>query len=251
MVERFPGGATVRRVAILIVIVCSMNNAQELQSETLLSVIAFENESIERFFLDEINTAYADLRQLLPRLPSQLRVMLGTNYDYGEDGVTGSAVSANEMKIGIDSSAQDRSKQHERIRPIVFHEGYHMAQGFHLGSRFSALESAIYEGCATIFERDYAGSTPKWADYSKEDTATLQRWYEAMKGISAEQYFEPSGETWRKWAFYDPEADESWRVYKVGVWLVEGALKSSNLDIMQLNSMTASEILSYLPSSLR
>lgn len=220
-----------------------MNSKHEHQSELSVSVTAFENEAVERLFLDEIHTAYAELRQLLPKLPSKLKVIFGTNYDYGEDGVTGSAISSNEMKIGIDESIEDRTKQHAKIRSLVFHEGYHIAQEFHLASQSSALESAIYEGCATIFEREYAGSTPKWGDYSKEDTATLQRWCNAMKDISAEQYFEPSGETWKKWAFYDPETDESWRVYKVGTWLVENILKENDLDIVDLNSMTASEIL--------
>lgn len=220
-----------------------MNSKHEHQSELSVSVAAFENEAVERLFLDEIHTAYTELRQLLPKLPSKLKVIFGTNYDYGEDGITGSAVSSDEMKIGIDESIEDRTRQHAKIRSLVFHEGYHIAQEFHLASQFSALESAIYEGCATIFEREYAGSTPKWGDYSKEDTSTLQRWRDAMKDISAEQYFEPSGETWKKWAFYDPETDESWRIYKVGTWLVENILKENDLDIVDLNSMTASEIL--------
>lgn len=222
-----------------------MSNRQESHPDMSVSVIDFENESIERLFLDEINESYGQLRQLIPSLPNQLKIVFGTNYDYGEDGVTGSAVAANEIKLGIDSRVEDRTRQHAKIHPLIFHEGYHLAQGFHLGSQFSALESAIYEGCATIFERNYAGSTPRWGDYSKEDPATLRRWYDAMKDISAEQYFEPSGETWKKWAFYDPETNESWRVYKVGTWLVEGILEKNNLDIIDLSSKTANDILSY------
>lgn len=220
-----------------------MNSEYKPQSETSVSVVSFENEAIERLFLDEIHTSYTELRQLLPKLPSRLKVIFGTNYDYGEDGVTGSAVSSDEMKIGIDERIEDRTRQHTKIHSLVFHEGYHMAQEFHLASQFSAVESAIYEGCATIFEREYTESTPKWADYSKEDPATLQRWYDIMKDISAEQYFEPSGETWQKWAFYDPETDESWRIYKVGTWIVEDILRKKNLDIIDLSPMTAKEIL--------
>ena len=220
-----------------------MNSEYKPQSETSVSVVSFENEAIERLFLDEIHTSYTELRQLLPKLPSRLKVIFGTNYDYGEDGVTGSAVSSDEMKIGIDERIEDRTRQHTKIHSLVFHEGYHMAQEFQLASQFSAVESAIYEGCATIFEREYTESTPKWADYSKEDPATLQRWYDIMKDISAEQYFEESGETWQKWAFYDPETDESWRIYKVGTWIVEDILRKKNLDIIDLSPMTAKEIL--------
>lgn len=180
-------------------------------------------------------------------MPQELRVTFGTNYAYGETGATGSAMAADLMQIGIDPDRKDRSKQLAKIHSIVFHEGFHISQGFYLEGRiFSALESAVYEGCGTIFERDYANSNPKWGNYKKEDAATLRHWYEAIRGISAEQYFEPSGETWRKWAFYDPETDESWRVYKVGTWLVDTVLKERGMDILELGTKTADEILGYL-----
>lgn len=167
----------------------------------------------------------------------------GTNYDYGESGVTGSAISIDSIKIGINPDVQNRTKQHAKVRSIVFHEGYHVAQGFHLGQEFSVLESAVYEGCATVFERDYAQSSPKWGDYREEGEEKLRQWYDAMRLIAAEQYFEPSGETWRKWAFYDPETDESWRVYKVGTWIVDDVMSKSGLSHIELNGMTAGQIL--------
>jgi uncharacterized protein YjaZ len=211
-----------------------------------ISVVKFEDESTEEAFLAEINKSYLELQKLLPTLPKTLNVIFGTNYDYGKDGVTGSAISADSIKVGINNRATDSTKQHAKIHSLIFHEGYHVAQGFHLGYQFSALDSAIYEGCATLFERDYAGSNPKWADYSEEDESTLRRWFEEIQNISAEQYFEPSGKTWQKWAFYDSETGESWRIYKVGTWLVEKILKDNRLSILDLNSKTAEEILSYL-----
>lgn len=208
-----------------------------------ISVAAFENELIEKDFLSEINKSYNELKELLPTLPQLLRVYFGTNYDYGESGVTGSAISADSIKIGIDPTVEDRSKQHTKMHSIVFHEGYHVSQGFHLGQEFSALESAVHEGCATVFERDYAQSSPKWGDYQKEGEEKLRQWYEAMKPITAEQYFEPTSETWRKWAFYDPETDESWRVYKVGTWIVDEVMRRNKLSSIDLNNMSAKEIL--------
>lgn len=212
-----------------------------------IKVESFENELIETSFLNEIDTSYQELKTLLPSLPPTLRIAFGTNYDYGEDGVTGSSLAADKIHVGINPETEDRSNQLAKIRSLIFHEGYHVAHGFHLEApHSSALESAIYEGCATIFERDYAGSSPKWGDYIKEDEATLHRWYEEMKTITAEQYFEPTGETWRKWAFYDATTDESWRVYKVGTWLVDTILKSRDVSIIELNAKTAEEILGYL-----
>lgn len=222
-----------------------MNHEQE-PSQTSIVVSNFENESIERDFLNDIQNAYLELRELLPSLPAQLQVEFGTNYDYGSDRVTGSAIGPDAIKIGIDAKAEDRERQHARIRSLVFHEGFHIAQGFHLGGQFSALESAVYEGCATIFEREYTGSTPGWGNYSDVDEATLQRWFTEMQQITAEEYFEPTGETWRKWAFYDPETGEGWRVYKVGTWLVDKILAQEDRDIIDLHSTTATELLARI-----
>lgn len=208
-----------------------------------IAVVGFEHEAIESEFLQEINESYDELKLLLPSLPETLRVHFGASYDYGETGMTGSATGADSIKVGIDPQVQHRTHQHERIRPLVFHEGYHVAQGFHLGNQFSALESAIFEGCATVFERDYAHSLPKWGQYQEEGDEKLLSWSEAMKSITADQYFEPSGETWQKWAFYDPETKESWRIYKVGTWIVDSVMNETGLTALDLNRMSAEEIL--------
>ena len=216
--------------------------------DTKILVRHFEDEPLEATFVEEIASSYKELRQLLPHLPEQLDITFGTNYEYGETGVTGSAIAANEMLIGIDQNAKNREAQHARIRPLIFHEGYHIAQGFHNQAPVSALEAAVYEGCATLFEVQYAQvERPKWSNYEQEDPATLERWLNEMKTITAEQYFEPSGETWQKWAFYDPETDESWRIYKVGTWLVDKILKNSDLSLIEMSSMRAEEILKKVP----
>jgi hypothetical protein len=150
------------------------------------------------------------------------------------------------MKIGIRIDQEDRAPQFARIGTVVKHEGYHIGQGFYNSEPCSALEAAIYEGCATIFERDYLDSEPKYADYSMHDEKTLQSWFDEIKTITADQYFEPSGETWRKWAFYDPETDASWRIYKTGTWVVENVMRKTGLNAIELNSLSAYEITSYL-----
>lgn len=159
--------------------------------------------------------------------------------------MTGSALSRGSMKIGIRLDQEDRSTQFNRIKPVIFHEGYHIGQGFYNSNPCSAIEAAIYEGCATVFERTYTDSTPKWGDYSMHDDETLHTWLEEIKTITADQYFEPTGDTWRKWAFYDPETKESWKIYKVGTWIVENALRKEELDIIDLNTMSADEILRH------
>jgi hypothetical protein len=49
-----------------------------------------------------------------------------------------------------------------------------------------------------------------------------------------------------KWALYDKEADERWRVYKVGTWLVDRALQNSGKNILDLRKLSAEEILNLV-----
>ncbi len=211
-----------------------------------IKVLSFEDQTVNSLFLPKIKESYNEVRALLPHLPETMNIEFGTNYDYGDDGVTGSALSANSMKIGIRINQEDRSSQFARIGPVVKHEGYHIGQGFYNTEPCSALEAAVYEGCATVFERDYLGSEPKYADYSMYDEETLQYWLSEIKTITTDQYFEPSGETWRKWAFYDAETNSSWRIYKTGTWLVENLMRRTGLNAIELNSLSADKIMNYL-----
>jgi len=220
-----------------------MFNELESVGKKSVNVVSFEDEEVNTLFLPKIVESYDSLRLLLPSLPETINISFGTNYAYGEDGVTGSALSRESMKIGIRIDQENRASQFDRIKPVVFHEGYHVSQGFYNSEPCSAIEAAIYEGCATIFEREYTDSSPKWGDYSSHDEETLRAWFEEIKTITADQYFEPSGETWRKWAFYDPDTKEGWRIYKVGTWIVENVISKIKLNIVELNSMSANEIL--------
>lgn len=211
-----------------------------------IKVLGFENQAVNSLFLPKIRESYNELKALLPHLPETMNVEFGTNYDYGEDGVTGSALSSNSMKIGIRIDQEDRTPQFARIGAVVKHEGYHIGQGFYNSQPCSALEAAVYEGCATTFERDYVGTNPKWADYSMHDEKTLQHWFDEIRTITAEQYFEPSGETWRRWAFYDAGTDASWRIYKTGTWIVESVMRKTGLNAIELNSLSADKIARYL-----
>jgi hypothetical protein len=220
-----------------------MDNKLESVPNSSVNVASFENEDVNLLFLPKIIETYDSLKALLPHLPKTINITFGTNYPYGDDGVTGSALSKDSMKIGTRIDHEDRTGQISRIKSVIFHEGYHIGQGFYNSDPCSAIEAAIYEGCATIFEREYANSNPEWGDYSMHSEETLLAWLKEMKTITADQYFEPSGETWRKWAFYDPETNESWRVYRVGTWIVENVIRKTKLEVIELNSMSAIEIL--------
>lgn len=98
----------------------------------------------------------------------------------------------------------------------------------------------MYEGSAIAFEREYAKNDAAYGDYSTHTDEQLQGWLNEIKSVGT-RYFEDE-ETWQRWAFYHPEYDQKWIVYKVGSWLVDRILSTNNLDILDLKDKTAQEI---------
>ena len=224
--------------------------SHEVQGKGAVTIVHFENRDTEEPFAPYLENYVKEAQHLLPSLSRSINISFEDRDNFGEDGIDGFAKSKDTIGIGVDGSNKDRDCQKEKLRPLVLHEAFHITQGFtYEAGQFSALDAAIYEGCATIFEREYANSTPKHGDYSRESPAKLQEWLAAIRGITADQYFEESGETWRKWAFYDAETDESWKIYKTGTWLVDTILQQGSLDIIDLQGMSAAAVLAlYEPS---
>lgn len=110
------------------------------------------------------------------------------------------------------------------------------------GKPCSALEAAVHEGVASIFEREYAGSEPEYVQYDSNKTT---QWYGQLKLVAPEIYFEESGETFRKFAFHDPEDGEDWKVYKTGVWLVEKFMYAKNLKIIDMIDIPAKDVIQF------
>lgn len=207
-----------------------------------INVLSYEDGGINKLFEPLIMSAYEEARYLLPKLPQVINIEFGTNYPYGEDGVTGSALSPDSMKIGIRIDQDDRTSQYRKVKQVVMHEAYHIGQGFYNSKPCSALEAAIYEGCASVFEKEYLSIAAKWTNYAQHTDEELFGWLEQIKNINADQYFESSGETWRKWAFFDPDTGESWRIYKTGTWLIEKIIAKNDVNSLELNDLNAEQI---------
>ena len=207
-----------------------------------INVLSYEDGGINKLFEPLIMSAYEEARYLLPKLPQVINIEFGTNYPYGEDGVTGSALSPDSMKIGVRIDQDDRTSQYRKVKQVVMHEAYHIGQGFYNSKPCSALEAAIYEGCASVFEKEYLSIAAKWTNYAQHTDEELFGWLEQIKNINADQYFESSGETWRKWAFFDPDTGESWRIYKTGTWLIEKIIAKNDVNSLELNDLNAKQI---------
>ena len=203
----------------------------------------FVEAHVEKYF-DEV-------KSLLPELPDDIYIWLDNDYLIPETGEGGYSYGPETISIAFDTEFKDKTIQLAHLRETIFHEAYHLTQG-HTREKpkviyKTALDPSIYEGCATVFEREYAGSTPLWGRYAQHTISTLKQWQHLLMEIPSDEYY-GDRTVYNKWAFYDSDTDERWRVYKVGTWIVDEALKKSGLDILDLRLKSADDILKLAQS---
>jgi uncharacterized protein YjaZ len=214
----------------------------------MLTVINhLENKDAEAQSIELIQAAYSEVRELLPELPESLQIYFDNWYLIPETGDGGFAYAPGILTMSFDPDFADKKAQAAHVRSTVFHESYHLVQGHtyedvKLPYRH-ALDSAIYEGCASVFEREHTHPDTLPGDYSMCAEQQLQEWADALAAISNEDYRNGDTGLWMKWALYDKEANERWRVYKVGTWIVDRALANTGLDILDFRTKSAKEIL--------
>ncbi|NCS83135.1 DUF2268 domain-containing protein, partial [Candidatus Saccharibacteria bacterium] len=158
-----------------------------------------------------------EVRGLLPELPEDVSIWLDNQHMIPETGSGGFAYAPDIMTLSFDPDFTDKEAWRKNLRGTMFHEAYHMVQG-HTDQRpvnqyKTALENGIYEGCGTIFEREYAGVTPLWGDYSQHSDEQLNQWRDSLAKITKKDYEETDHETYYQWAFWDPNDKQRWKMY--------------------------------------
>lgn len=193
-----------------------------------------------------IDEAYSEVRQLLPDIPGTIQVQYDNWYLLPETGAGGYAYSADTLVMAYDPSFGNKQQQSRDLRATVFHESFHLAQG-HTNDKptahyRNALDSAIYEGMASVFEREYAAPSVLPGEYTGESDWQLQEWADSLANITMEDYTDPDSGLWIKWALYDKQSKQRWRVYKVGTWIVDRAIQQSGRKILSLQAERATHI---------
>jgi uncharacterized protein YjaZ len=193
---------------------------------------------------DLVRGYLAEARVLLPALGAvtvHVEVDPASRLLIPEHGVGGVTASADRIVVAVDPTADvDRGVLLRRLRGAVFHECFHIVHLF-VPSRLrdrtpTALETAVYEGAATVFERDRAGSEPPWGLVYSE--ATMLDWAAEVAAL-------PPAYDEQRWKYWDTERKQSWIVYRVGTFLVDRALaRHPELAIEDLAARSANEILS-------
>lgn len=202
----------------------------------------------------QMSEAYADALLLLPDAPHDVTVLLDNAHVVPETGVGGYAKAQSTLLISFDALFPDVDAQLVDLRGTVFHQAYHLAQG-HIAedpsvSYSTALELAVAEGCAIVFEREYGGSAPSWGDYSPVDTATLDAWVEQLRRLPIAQYASDE-DLWCEWATsHHADEEDSWRIYRVGTYLIDQYLRGANGTLVtDLAAVSPADLISIIDSS--
>lgn len=186
------------------------------------------------------NSWHQELQTLLPGLPDDVVIEFDNNYLVPDFATGGATWSPSLVKLAYDPqfNAPEAEKIAE-LRATYFHESYHVFRGYSFGTTpadQSSIAIAIEEGLATKFESLFAGSDPGYAKL--EDRDTMLSWVKEVRAL-------PNGfdYDWQKYKFFDAETGRKWILYRVGVFIVDEAIKNSpGQSLEALNSLTAAQI---------
>lgn len=197
------------------------------------------SEQTQTKLLKQIASWETELRSLLPNLPKDIKIEFNNYFLISFTGTGGFALTKDTVALAFDPNFKgNKTKQMEDFKGSYFHEAYHLVQGFtgeDADSNLSAIENAILEGAATVFEKTRTKTDPPWSHY--ENKAIMLKWIEEIKSL-------PIKYDWRKYKFYDEKTERRWIMYKTGTFIVEEALKKNpSLKIEDLAALSAIKIL--------
>jgi len=155
----------------------------------MIKIIHYQNEEVEKPLEHIISDAFDEVGKLLPELPKTIQIYFS---DYGiipESGTGGFAYSPDIITVSIDPDFKNKKKQHKELRSTIFHESFHIFQNY-TGQTgpFSAIDNAIYEGMATVFEREYCGIWQPYGDYRKTPEERLKAWVKDLQKLNLEEF---------------------------------------------------------------
>jgi uncharacterized protein YjaZ len=200
----------------------------------LIPINELGNDQVEDKLLAMLQGYYDEVREILPKLPKNLQIYFDDFCMVPELGCGGYAYSPIIITIAYDLNFKDKESQQKYLRSTFFHECYHISQGYNgeMGE-ISPIEVAVYEGAATVFEREVSKSK---AEYGSYDESKVREWYAQLKSL-------PNKYDWYSWKVYDEHDKEYAKSYKTGSYIVDQAIKKSGKSIIELNTLDAKEIL--------
>lgn len=202
----------------------------------MLKVIKhLDDRDVEQKVVDVIERALLEVKRCLPHLDTNIQIYFDDFCMMEEYGCGGFAYSPDTLTVAFSLDYSDKPLQLKYLRETIFHEAYHLAQGY-TAETFGGtpLEEAVYEGAATLFERDFAGAEPAYATY---DTQKVMGWLSEIRRL-------PKSYDMDRWKFFDPDDKERWKLYKTGAYINEQYLRlHPERNLLDMNLLTARQIL--------
>lgn len=206
--------------------------------------ISVEALPLDRYFVDKLMPCIrkwnGEVRDLLPALPDDINVhwFSGGPLLINNIGVGGFAYDQDSITLVYDPDFSDKEKQLQHLKGMYYHESFHLVQGYVGSADHSALPligNAIYEGAATVFERERAGTDPSYGQYP--DVDIVNEWIQEIKTL-------PLDYDWKARNRFRSEKKQAHILYKAGTYIVDEALNNSpDLTIESLATMGWEEIL--------
>lgn len=178
------------------------------------------------------NSAVAQVRAQLPRLPAQLTLRVHAGKDViPETGEGATSVPPQNVVWVVDPTRPGgvEGVANTWLRATLFHELHHLVRDSQI-PRATMLDIAVTEGLATAFERDYAGATVPWGDYP----AVVRPWIDELRA-------NPDPDDRRRWLGRHPDG-RRWVAYKTGTFLADCAFKASGKSPVDLVTTPTAEI---------
>ena len=179
--------------------------------------------------------ATREARRLLPSLPAHIELTVRPGTDViAETGETGTAMPPASIMWTVDHTRAGGAKNVARtwLRASLFHEFHHLVRST-IGVPRTILDRAVFEGSATMFERDFAGVSTPWGAYP----VNVQEWAVELLEV-------PPDASVRDWIYAHPDG-RRWIGMRVGAYWVERAMASSGRTAAELAQVPTEQILAF------
>lgn len=178
--------------------------------------------------------AALEVRRHLPALPPQITLQVESGKDViPELGATAVAAPPDWIRWTVDVNRPEGVVKiaEAHLRGALFHEFHHLVRGGAIDSA-TLMDHVITEGLASAFERDFAGVSRPWTDYSSE----VSQWVDELLA-------QPPTANHNEWLFRHPDG-RRWIGFKAGTYLVDQAAQRLKRSSAELVVTPTDEILS-------
>lgn len=171
------------------------------------------------------DAAEQEVRRLLPGLRGRLNLVVTTGTGViPETGEVGFAASPDVVNWKVDASYGVADVAEKHLRHMLFHELHHCVRLIKIPSYYTEdwYDGSVFEGLATVFERE-AGWSPPFGEYPETE---IEAWAEEL-------FAQPVDHRFREWKFEHSDG-RRWISYRVGTWVVDRAVERSGRSAADL-----------------